>query len=114
MGHFKDCASNCNCPKVQKFLETSLSKHDEQTFHAKIKLIHFANHFGDMDDENDILKRNIDNTVNLFSGEITQIITNYPLLKGPETYYSYSSPDRDMAKNLIDYVNAMYFVAHAG
>jgi len=114
MGHFKDCASNCNCPKVQKFLATSLNSHDEQAFHAKTNLIRLANHFGDMVDENDILNQNIDKTVNSFSSEITQIITNYPLLKGQDTYYSYSSPDRNMAKNLIDYVNAMYFVAHAG
>jgi hypothetical protein len=50
--------------------------------------------------------------VNLFRNDLDQAIASYPLLKGHDGYYSH--PDTNMAKNLIEYVNAMYFVAHAG
>jgi hypothetical protein len=69
---------------------------------------------GDITAEKDDLRKDIQKAVDLFSDEFNQAIVNYPLLKGVDSNYSYSSPDIKMANNLIDYVNAMYFVAQVG
>ena len=113
-GTFKDHISRCNCPKVQKLLEVSPLKRDEDSFFAKTRLIDLANILGDITAEKDDLRKDIQKAVDLFSDEFNQAIVNYPLLKGVDSNYSYSSPDIKMANNLIDYVNAMHFVAQVG
>ena len=112
LGIFKDFASFCNCPKVKKILAVSLTKLDEQDIRAKNTLIGFANHYGDITKDKNNLESALNAAVNLFKNDLDQAIAIYPLLKGYDGYYSY--PDTTMAKNLIEYVNAMYFVAHAG
>jgi hypothetical protein len=112
LGNFKDFASFCNCPKVKKILAVSLTKLDEEDIRVKNTLIDFANFYGDMTKDKNNLKSALNAAVNLFRNDLDQAIASYPLLKGYDGYYTH--PDTNMAKNLIEYVNAMYFVAHAG